>query len=217
MLELSLLPVFGSPAMRLHDGLGSWGAEVTVENATVQQPNAGPDVKPADGCPIVAKGYSEQCDARTNSSGLCAHIVVVNKFRYGSVSFKLRVRLPGWPVHSHSSSGIITSTEARVPPGNKWENIPTTATRLFMNGGYDLPISCMPGTNCREGLLLDTVGAAETVVYEVGCNGPPPWNEKVVDHELLPRNSTAADQVGPSPYKSCANRRVQCSNSMWGC
>ena len=105
-----------------------------------------------------------------------------------------QVQLLGWPIPNSS--------------------YPTTAHRLFANGGYDVPLGCWPGTDCKEGALRDTVGAAETVVYEVGCNGPPPWR-KIVSHELIPRNGT--DQIGPPVVKSCANRRVTCDDSMWGC
>jgi hypothetical protein len=44
-------------------------------------------------------------------------------------------------------------------------------------------------------LTVLCAGAAETVVYEVGCDGPPPWHAKPAGnaHELVPRNGT--DQV----------------------
>jgi hypothetical protein len=104
-----------------------------------------------------------------------------------------QVQLLGWPI-----------------PNNSY---PTTANRLFANGGYDIPLSCWPGTDCKEGMLRDVVGAAETVVYEVGCNGPPPW-ANIASRELIPRNGT--DQIAPPVVKSCANRRVTCDDSIWG-
>ena len=56
-----------------------------------------------------------------------------------------QVQLLGWPI-----------------PNNSY---PTTAHRLFTNGGYDVPLGCWPGTDCKEGALRDTVGAADTVSY----------------------------------------------------
>ena len=97
---------------------------------------------------------------------------------------------------------------------------PAPAAGVFLRGAFlsrrrGLPLRA--GTDCKEGTLTDTVGAAETVVYEVGCNGPPPWKPKPAGdaHQLVPRNGT--DQIGPPAYKSCSNRRVACDNSMWGC
>ena len=197
MLLPSLLPVFGSSSAIAEES----AAAVSVETATLLQPHSGPSSPPpaTAGFPVVARGWTEECGPATNSSGLCAHIVVANQFRYGAVTFSLRLQLPGWPLGSNNYTAG------------------STAHRLFLNGGYDVPLSCRPGTDCKEGTLTDTVGAAETVVYEVGCNGPPPWKPKPAGdaHQLVPRNGT--DQIGPPAYKSCSNRRVACDNSMWGC
>lgn len=205
MLALSLLPVFGSPTdPQGKAATATATAAVSVETATILQPHLGPSkpIPASAGFAVLARAYSEECGASTNSSGLCVHIVAVNQFRYGPVTFTLRVQLPGLPVANSTTQQVAS--------------YPTTAHRLFLNGGYDVPIGCHSGsTDCREGSLTDTLGAAETVVYEVGCNGPPPWNAKVVKHELVPRNGT--DQIGPPIYRSCSNRRVTCDNSMWGC
>jgi hypothetical protein len=149
--------------------------------------------------PVVARGWREECGPSTNSSGVCAHIVAVNLAHNSPATFTLRVRLP----EEHS--------------------FPTTASRLGINGGYDVPVECRPGTDCNEGGLTDWLGAAETVVYEIGCNGPPAWglNQSAPygmaskSKTLLPRPSTQV--VEPPLWSLCANRRVHCVNNEWGC
>jgi hypothetical protein len=95
LLATSLLPVFGSATMDPRHKL----AAVTVMSADIFQPNSAPTppvITPTQsaGFPIVSRGWSEECDPSTNSSGLCAHIVVVNTFRYAPVTFTLRVKPP---------------------------------------------------------------------------------------------------------------------------
>ena len=101
MLAPSLLPIFGS-ATDPHAQATS--ATVFVETATILQPNAGPSkpIPASAGFAVLAKAYSEECGASTNSSGLCTHIVVVNQFRYGPVTFTLRVQLDPAPSTSPS-------------------------------------------------------------------------------------------------------------------
>ena len=102
---------------------------------------------------------------------------------------------------------------------------PTAASRLFVNGGYDLPVTCRPGTNCSEGELDDWLGASETVVYEIGCNGQSAWAldpltpygaAATVAAPLPPHRSTAKASLPPA-WPSCASRRVQCVNNAFGC
>lgn len=83
---------------------------------------------------------------------------------------------------------------------------------------------------CVKGALTDKIGAAQTAVYEVGCNAWLRGMRRLTSmlDELTPRNSTLlytdlhidtyvhTDQIGPSTVKSCANRRVTCDNSTWG-
>ena len=80
MLAPSLQSVFGSST----DTATEEVAAVSVETATILQPHGGPSkpVPASAGFAVLARGYSEECGPSTNSSGLCAHIVVVNRFRY---------------------------------------------------------------------------------------------------------------------------------------
>ena len=72
---------------------------------------------------------------------------------------------------------------------------PPLVSRLFANGGYDVDFKC--GPDCIEGVIEDWVGAGDTVVYEIGCSG--------------------ARATRGQPWQSCSNRRVSCSDFMWGC
>ena len=60
----------------------------------------------------------------------------------------------------------------RLPAAPNASNVtqPPVVSRLFANGGYDVAFTCR--TDCIEGVIEDWVGAADTVVYEIGCNGP---------------------------------------------
>jgi hypothetical protein len=85
----------------------------------------------------------------------------------------------------------------RLPGAPNASNMsqPPRASRLFANGGYDVEYKCRK--DCVEGLLEDWVGAGDTIVYEIGCTGIRAANGQ--------------------PWQSCANRRVSCSDFMWGC
>jgi hypothetical protein len=54
--------------------------------------------------------------ASTNSSGLCAHIVVVNTFRYAPVTFTLRVRYHHIDLHDIHLRSIFRKHEPVVLP-----------------------------------------------------------------------------------------------------
>ncbi len=107
--------------------------------------------------PVRARSWQEQCDVKTNSSGVCVHIVVVNLVQNSPASFTLNLTL------NENTLG----TQYRTLPS------PFVASRLFESGGYDVNVSC-PTAECDSGTIVDWVGASETVVYEIGCNGPRP-------------------------------------------
>eukprot|EP01047_Picozoa_sp_COSAG01_P023289 COSAG01_NODE_1405_length_10451_cov_8.718998_2_plen_171_part_00 len=85
----------------------------------------------------------------------------------------------------------------RLPAAPMASNVtqPPLVSRLFANGGYDVQFKCH--SNCQEGVIEDWIAAADTVIYEIGCHAP-----RAVDGHA---------------WTSCANRRVTCSDFMWGC
>jgi hypothetical protein len=97
----------------------------------------------------------------------------------------------------------------RLTAGYSW---PASASRLFVNGGYDVPLEA----NATEAILEDWLGAAESVVYEIGCDGPAAWAKFPAHADpLTSRPSTQVVEV--LAWQSCSNRRIHCVDSMWGC
>ena len=212
MLAPSLLPAFSDIDV-------TQVPVVVVTSAVLLQALAPKNSKNTSGFAVSARGWTEKCGTVTNSSGTCAHIVVVNRERRSAAMFALRVRLPSAPSHLHE----------RTPGGTNDTTMaanyyPTVASRLFVNGGYNVSVECRPGTNCTEGELTDWIGASETVVYEIGCNGPAAWSlnrtvpygvAATVAAPLPPRRRTSEVALPPA-WPSCASRRVQCVNNEWG-
>ena len=179
MLAPSLMPLFGSDALN-----GTDVDMVTVQSAELLSVRT-QDCKPSEqDCspsgwatsPVVARGFAEDCNSATNTSGVCAHVVVMNLAKTSPAKFALSVRLPGAPDASNATQ-------------------PPLVSRLFANGGYDVDFKC--GPDCIEGVIEDWLGAGDTVVYEIGCSG--------------------ARATRGQPWQSCSNRRVSCSDFMWGC
>jgi hypothetical protein len=107
--------------------------------------------------PVRARSWQERCGVETNSSGFCVHIVVVNLVQDSPASFTLNLTLSEKTLGAHHHA---------LPS-------PLVASRLFESGGYDVKVSCLTA-ECDSGTIVDWVGASETVVYEIGCNGPRP-------------------------------------------
>lgn len=70
------------------------------------------------------------------------------------------------------------------------------ATALFETGGYNVTVD-------QNGLLSDFVGPGQSLIYELGCNGP---------RQLEPGagREPGAEAWEQPQWLSCANRRVQC-------
>jgi hypothetical protein len=177
MLTPSLMPLFGSDALN-----GTDEQMVVVQSVELLSASKKNDCNPGEqNCgpsgystsPLVARGFREDC---TNTSGICVHVVVANLAKTSPAKFTLSIRLPAAPNASNVTQ-------------------PPLASRLFGNGGYDVNFMCR--TDCVEGVIDDYIGAADTVVYEIGCTGP-----RAVDGQA---------------WEGCANRRVRCSDFMWGC
>lgn len=181
MLTPSLFPLFGSDALNGTDQ-DKMVVLQSVELLGVRKSDCNPKEQDCGAggyaaSPLIARGFQEDCGSDTNSSGICMHVVVANKDKIRPAKFTLAVQLP--PT-AHSES---TATQ------------PPLTSRLFGNGGYDIEFNC--SKDCVDGVLEDWVGAAETVVYAIGCNGPRATKGQA--------------------WQSCANRRVGCDDFMWGC
>ena len=148
----------------------------------------------SDSAPVRARAWREVCGPSTNSSGVCVHIIVVNTAQDSAASFTLRLLLDQLR-HEDRLSG---STET-------WA-FPMDATALFETGGYNVTVD-------KDGLVSDFVGPGQTLIYELGCNGP---------RELEPGAGRTDALARPQPpWLPCSNRRVQCIhgfiNSKIGC
>jgi hypothetical protein len=152
---------------------------VSVEIATLLRRDVVPD-----STPVRARAWREVCGPETNSSGICIHLMVVNTVQDSAVSFTLRLLLEQLR-QEDSTSG---STQA-------WA-FPMQASALFETGGYNVTVD-------QAGRLSDFIGPGQTLIFELGCNGP---------RELAPGagRGTGTDEYTQPPWLSCANRRVQC-------
>ena len=156
-------------------GGGGASAMVVVETASLLR---GAAVAP-DMAPIRARAWSEACGPGKafNSSGLCIHVIVVNLAQDSPASFTLRL-----------SPGAIAGKA----------QFPLVASRLFDSGGYDVETTF-------DGLIVDFIGAGDSVVYEIGCNG-------------VRYNAAAGNASSSTSFRggidldalSCSNRRVEC-------
>jgi hypothetical protein len=202
MLAPSLFPTFGEhpapqPASTLpHQPEGQ--ALVAVESARLLRSDVVPEAHP-----VRARSWQERCGPETNSSGICVHIVVVNLVQDSPASFSLRLTL------NAQTLGVGEGLQELLPS-------PLVASRLFESGGYDVKVNLKTNVNvsCVDdadgcggsvdgggvGLLEDWVGAGETVVYELGCNGPRPTAD----------DAGSDGGGGGGGWSSCADRRVAC-------
>ena len=81
--------------------------------------------------------------------------------------------------------------------------IPLEKVRMVLRIAND-PISLeTPVGEEDDGRLSDFIGPGQTLIFELGCNGP---------RELTPGagRGTGTDEYTQPPWLSCANRRVQC-------
>ena len=67
------------------------------------------------------------------------------------------------------------------------------ASALFEAGGYNRTVD-------PTGRMSDFIGPGQTLIYELGCNGP---------RHLAPGAGRAGPYTEPA-WSSCANRRVHC-------
>ena len=149
---------------------------VSVEKATLLRPDVVPD-----NVPVRARAWREVCGPDTNSSGICIHIMVVNTVQDSACSFTLRL------LEEQFRQEDVTSGSTE-----DWA-FPVLASALFETGGYNVTVD-------RDGRLSDFVAPGQTLIYEIGCNGP---------RHLAPDAGRAGSYIQP-PWSNCANRRVQC-------
>ena len=173
MLAPSFYPVFGSFPPEPH-------RYVSVETATLLRRDVAPD-----STPVRARAWREVCGPETNSSGICVHLMVVNTVQDSAVSFTLRLLL----------KQLRQEDGASGRHAQAWA-FPMQASALFETGGYNVTVGV-------DGRLSDFIGPGQTLIYELGCNGP---------RQLAPGagRGTGTDEYVQPPWLSCANRRVQC-------
>ena len=149
---------------------------VSVEKAMLLRHDVVPD-----SVPVRARAWREICGPGTNSSGICVHVMVVNTVQDSAASFTLQL------LEDQFRQEDIALGSTQV-----W-TFPMQASALFETGGYNLTVD-------QAGRLSDFVGPGQTMIYEIGCNGP---------RHLAPGAGRAGPYMQP-PWSSCANRRVQC-------
>ena len=172
MLAPSFFPEFGSAYAATSGRRGSYS--VTLEKAAVLRTDVAPD-----GAPLAVRVWQEECGPATNSSGLCLHLIVVNTVEDSPVAFTARLAAP-----ADQPRAAATEDEEARP-------FPMAASVLFDSGGYNVTVDA-------DGRLTDWIGPAQTLVYEVGCNGA---------RVLAPDRASYTEL---RPWASCSNRRVQC-------
>ena len=157
---------------------------VSIESASVLRHDV-----VSDRAPVRARAWREACGPQSNSSGLCMHVIVVNTVQDSTVSFSVRLLLDQL---RQEDSELAVNSRSEQP---QW-GFPMQATALFETGGYNVTVD-------QGGLLSDFVGPGQTMIYEVGCNGP---------RQLEPGagRETGAQAWSQPLWLSCANRRVQC-------
>eukprot|EP01051_Picozoa_sp_SAG22_P016628 SAG22_NODE_2383_length_2632_cov_1.132649_2_plen_355_part_00 len=174
MLAPSFYPTFGAFPPEPH-------RYVSIETATLLRRDVVPD-----SAPVRARAWREACGPETNSSGLCLHLMVVNTVQDSAASFTVRLLLE----QLRREDPVLSAESTQA-----W-SFPMQASALFETGGYNVTVD-------QAGRLSDYVGPGQTLIYELGCNGPT--------RALQPGAGRSEKVAQPQPqWLSCANRRVQC-------
>lgn len=150
---------------------------VEVRSAVLLRAGAAPAA-----APVRVRAWPELCSHVTNSSGICVHVVAVNLIADSAVACSFALVLDAIEADYGGPSALPAD----------W--LPAQASRLFGGGGYNVSLG-------PTGAFSDVIGAGDTAVYEIGCNGPRPSAWSSVSHT---HNSTAGR------WLPCANRRVGC-------